>query len=159
MVDETTDISNKEQVVFCFRWVDQFLNTHEEFLGHYCTGSTEASVIFSVIKDVMMRMNVSFMKIRGQCYDGATSKSGSRSGVATRIVREEPKAIYTHCYGHSLSLACSDTIKNCTLMRNALVKKSPRRDSTLESLDSDGPGYAFYVRLDGLCVLMHYRVY
>ncbi len=69
--------------------MDQFLNAHEEFLGLYCTGSTEASVIFSVIKDVMMRMNVSFMKLRGQCYDGAASMSGSRSGVATRIVREE----------------------------------------------------------------------
>ncbi len=54
-------------------------------------------------------------------------------------------------------------------MRNALdivheitklVEKSPRRDSTLESikqqLDSDGPGL---LQLDGLCMLMHYRVY
>ncbi len=67
MVDETIDVSNK----------DQFLNAHEEFLGLYCTGSTEASVIFSVIKDVMMRMNVSFTKLTGQCYDGAASMSGS----------------------------------------------------------------------------------
>ena len=79
--------------------------------------------------------------------------SGSRSGVATCILQEEPRALYTHCYGHSLNLACSDTIKECRLMRNALdvvqeitklVKKSPRRDSTLQSikqqLSSDSPG-------------------
>ena len=110
-------------------------------------------MIFSIIKDVMTRMNVSFRKLRGQCYDGAASMSGSRSGVATRILQEEPKALYTHCYGHSLNLACSDTIKKCTLMRNALdivheitklVKKSPRRHSNLEiikqQLCSDGAG-------------------
>ena len=31
MVDETTDASNKEQVVICFRWVDDKLEGHEEF--------------------------------------------------------------------------------------------------------------------------------
>ena len=33
MVDETTDVSNKEQVVLCLRWVDDKFNVHEEFIG------------------------------------------------------------------------------------------------------------------------------
>ena len=49
---------------FCCRWIDQFLNANEEFLGLYCVGCTEASVIFRVVKDVT-RMNVSFKKLRG----------------------------------------------------------------------------------------------
>ena len=54
MVNETTDISNKEQVGFVFRWVGQFCNAHvEEFLDLYCARSTEASVNFSVM-DVLM---------------------------------------------------------------------------------------------------------
>ena len=32
MIDETTDISNTEQVVLVFRWVDNALNVHEEFV-------------------------------------------------------------------------------------------------------------------------------
>jgi len=32
MVDETTDISNKEQVVICFRWVDKQLEAHNNVL-------------------------------------------------------------------------------------------------------------------------------
>ena len=97
--------------------------------------------------------------------------SGIRSGVATRILQEEPRALYTHCYGHSLNLACSHTIKKCTLMRNALdivheitklVKKLPRRDSTLVSikqqLSYEGPGIRICVLLGGLYVLMHYKV-
>ena len=31
--DEYTDISNKEQVTICIRWVDKELETHEDFLG------------------------------------------------------------------------------------------------------------------------------
>ena len=32
MADETTDSSNREQVVICFRWVDNSLSAHEEFI-------------------------------------------------------------------------------------------------------------------------------
>ena len=90
--------------------------------------------------DVMLRLNLSFTKLRGQCYDGAASISGARTGVATQVKCEEPRAVYTHSYGHSLNLACSDTIKKCKVLNDALevtqeifklVKKSPHRDAVL----------------------------
>ncbi len=153
MVDETRDVSNKEQVVLCCRWVDRKLEAHEEFIGLYEVGCTEAAVLLQVIQDALTRMNIGLNKIRGQCYDGASSMLGRKSGVATRILQEEPRALYTHCYGHSLNLACSDSVKECKVMRNSLdvvqeitklVKKSPPRDSTLQaikvSMGSDSPG-------------------
>ena len=45
MVDETTDISNKEQVVFCLRWVDHEFEVHEEFIGLHAIDSTDASYL------------------------------------------------------------------------------------------------------------------
>ena len=33
--DEYTDISNREQLSFCIRWVDKFLVVHREFLRFY----------------------------------------------------------------------------------------------------------------------------
>jgi len=33
--DEYTDISNKEQLTICIRWVDKELEAHEDFLGFY----------------------------------------------------------------------------------------------------------------------------
>ena len=153
MIDETTDVSNKEQVVICFRWVDKMLEAHEEFIGVHQVESTQSRVLLAVINDVLQRFNVSITKLRGQCYDGASAMSGSRGGVATLIQREEPRAVYTHCYGHALSLACGDAIKNCKLMRDALdtsyeliklIKKSPRRDATFqkikEQMPEDTPG-------------------
>lgn len=35
IVDETTDESNREQVVICLQWVDSSLEAHEEFIGIY----------------------------------------------------------------------------------------------------------------------------
>ena len=39
MINETTDVSNKEQVVICFQWVDQSLEAHE-FIGLHQVEST-----------------------------------------------------------------------------------------------------------------------
>jgi len=33
MADETADVSNKEQIVICIRWVDNNLVAHEDFIG------------------------------------------------------------------------------------------------------------------------------
>ena len=68
----------------------------------------------------------------------ASSMSGRRSGTAVQIMSEEPRALYTHCYGHALNLAVGDTIKQLKLLQDALdvtyersklLKYSPRRDT------------------------------
>ena len=72
MIDETTDESNKEQVVICFRWVDDELDVHEDFIGLYETESTqftEAIALLTIIHDELNRLNISITKLRGQCYD------------------------------------------------------------------------------------------
>ena len=120
MVDETTDASTQEQVVIVLRWVDDNLDPHEDFIGLHITASTNASSILAIIKDVLLCMNVSLSNCRGQCYDGAAVMSGCRGGVATQLAQEEPRALYTHCYGHSLNLACQDTIRDIKPLQVAL---------------------------------------
>ena len=151
MADETTDSSNDEQVVVCLRWADDSLQVHEDFIGLHVVESTASDSLVAVIKDVLLRMNLTITKMRGQCYDGA--RSGAKSGVATKLSKEEPRAVYTHCYGHALNLACSDSIQRCKLMKDSLdttreitklIKKSPRRDAIFVRLKgefgSDTPG-------------------
>ena len=134
MVDEMTDISNKEQATVVIRCVETF-TVHEEFLGLYSLPSIDSDVIVGMIKDVLIRMNLNINKLRGQCYDGASTMKGHRSGVSTQISQTEPRAVYTHCYGHSLNLAASDALKGSKLMKDALetvheisklIKYSPR---------------------------------
>ena len=152
MVDETTDVSNVEQVVICIRWVSEKFEVQEEFVGLYKVPSTGAEIIYAAITDGLL-LNLAISKVRGQCYDGAATMSGAKSGVVARLYAAEPRAIFTHCYGHSLNLACGDTIKRCKLMQDALdttheitklIKKSPARDAIFkrlnEEMGSDSPG-------------------
>ena len=53
MVDKTTDVSNKEQVVVCIRWVDTKSESCEEFIGLYQVDCTEASTLVATILDVL----------------------------------------------------------------------------------------------------------
>ena len=153
MVDETADVANIEQVVVCLRWWSAKFEAHEEFIGLCQVESIEAERLYRVISDVLLRLNLSVSKVRGHCYDGASAMCGAKSGVAARVRAEEPRAVFTHCYSHSLNLASADTIWQSKLMRDALdttheitklIKKSPRRNAILkrlkDELASDSPG-------------------
>ncbi len=145
MADECTDSANNEQLVICFRWMDHKLDVHEDFIGLYSIPDISASTIFSVINDCLMRMNLQWNRCRGQYYDGAANMSGVRNGVATRVLSFEPKALSTHCYGHSLSLSMCDTMKNSKIARDALdttfeiskLIKSPKREGIFKQLKHD----------------------
>ena len=79
----------------------------------------------------------------GQCYDGASVMTGVKSGVVARLNAAEPRAVFTHCYGHALNLACADTFRQCKLMQDALdtthkitklIMKSPQCDGIFKRL-------------------------
>lgn len=63
MVDKTTDISNKEQLVFVIRRTDADLNVHEDFLGMHEMKSTDAESITSTIKTVLLRLGIPIAKL------------------------------------------------------------------------------------------------
>ena len=117
---ETTDLSNTEQMVLCIRHIDDNLEVHEELIGLYSLESTSADMVVSTVKDILLRMNLTINNCHGQCYDGASNMSGARLGVATRITDLEPKALYTHCYGHALNLATQDALKGVKIMEDTL---------------------------------------
>ena len=94
--------------------------THEEFATLEMTDRINADSLISVIKGVLKDHNLSVSKLRGQCYDGAATMAGAKAGVAKKLLDEEPRAVYTHCYGHALNLACGDTIRSSKLMKDAL---------------------------------------
>ena len=99
-------------------------------------------------------MNLNWKQCRGQCFDGASNMSGAKKGVVTQIAAEEPRALFLHCYGHSLNLAMCETIKQCQATRNTmdvthetskLVKfslpQNTKFDKLKEVLAPDTPGF------------------
>ena len=140
------------QVVVALRWVHDELLVHEEFIGLYDVANIEATSLVCVIKDTLLHLNLPLTKIRGKCYDGASNMSEIRNGVAKCIQDEEPRAVFTHCYGHTLSHAAGDTIRRNTIMKSSLettheitklVKYSPRREALFREIqlqDDNAPG-------------------
>ena len=49
MLDETTDCSNKEQTMLVFKWVDDDVTAHEEFIGLYLTDSITVAALVAII--------------------------------------------------------------------------------------------------------------
>ena len=146
MIDRTTDYTNKEQAVVVIHWVDDNLSVHKEFIGLYEVENIEVNTLVAVIEDTLLCPSLSVHKIRGQCYDGSSNMSGLRNGVVKQIMDKEARALYTHCYGHTLSLASMDGVKGGQLMKKALegthkitklIKCSPRRHDIFQRLKSE----------------------
>ena len=133
--DEYTEISNKEQLTLCLRWVDELFNIHEDFLGFYQLENIKSDTIVSVIRDALLRTKISLDNCRGQCYDGASNMLGKKSGVAKQILDIQPEAFAIRCHCHllSLSVILSDTMGTSGAIA-ILVKYSPKREQKLESI-------------------------
>ncbi len=97
--------------------IDEKSNVFEEFLGLYHVTSIGAESVTAIVKDT--NDTTQPVPCRGQCYDGCSTMCGTKTSVAKGITDEEPRAVYTHCYGHSISLDASDTIKQSELMKSA----------------------------------------
>ena len=72
--------------------------------------------------------------------------SHAKKGVAKQLCDEEPRAVYTHCYGYALNLAFGDCVRQCKTMKSAfdviaeiskLIKLSPKRDAAFEKLKDE----------------------
>ena len=134
--DETQDISGLEQFTISFRWIDPNYEVQEDLIGLVLVDTTDAESLTGVIKDVLIRCNIDIHNCRGQTYDGAANMSGSFSGVATRLRKEEPRAHVVHCAAHCLNLCLQECAQQCSAIRDALslckevynlICKSPKR--------------------------------
>ena len=59
MADETADVSKKEQLVICIRWVDDCFVIHEDFIGMHPLERTNADQVVAILKNApLVRINV-----------------------------------------------------------------------------------------------------
>ena len=82
-------------MVLVIRSVNNNLTVAEDFIGLYQIESIESSSLVSIIRDVILQLNLKLKYYRGQCYDGASNMTGVRNGVAKQLTDEEPQAIFT----------------------------------------------------------------
>ncbi|XP_064468707.1 zinc finger MYM-type protein 1-like [Ornithodoros turicata] len=146
IMDETTNISVKEQVSVCFRIVQKGLQVQELFCGFFCTTDTKAATLCAILNDILRRFNLPIGKCRGQCYDGAANMKGQRSGLQALIQQEEPRALYVHCIAHVINLVLQDMGQRVSVCRDFLsmiteligfVSSSPKRLSSFQTYQEE----------------------
>ena len=141
MVDKTSNVSNKEQAIFCVCWVDENLFSYEDFLELHETEKTNVISIKNVIKDTFVRLGFESKKFWD---DGCATMMGNKKGIATQIKNDiQPLALSIYCNVHSLNLACGDGIRNAADVSKSLdtsyeitklVNFSTNRDSHLRKI-------------------------
>jgi hypothetical protein len=120
MMDDTRDVSGKEQEAFCLRYVDHDLIVHEEFIGLYEVSSTTGENLARVVLDVLQRLNLPISGLRGQAYDGAANMAGKYNGAQAIIKQQQPLAHYVHCTAHCVNLITRQACTATHFVRNAL---------------------------------------
>lgn len=137
---------NVEHLSLCLRYIDGHHDIQEKHIAFVKLQRVRASDITNAIISTLEVLGISLEDLRGQCFDGASNMSGSKSGVQKRIKDRQPKAIYTHCASHSLSLgivsSCSvPLVRNCIAHIKIItvwIKSSPKREGFLKAIVQKG---------------------
>ena len=141
LADETTDVSGKEQMSLCVRYVDPTSKKiREDFLDFVhvtdLTGKGLADKILGHLENTGIDINY----MVGQGYDGASAMSGHIKGVQKIIQEQIPTAHYVHCASHCLNLvlskACSIPVirdAHCTIKSICnFINRSAKRKNILK---------------------------
>ena len=104
-VDETTDISSKEQLSALIR-IDKGGDIIERFFKFVnVSGDRSADAICQIVKTILSNFGESIKgKLIMQTYDGASVTAGHISGVQTLVRGQYPYAFFFHCAAYRLNL-------------------------------------------------------
>uniref|UniRef100_A0A2K6F3T9 Zinc finger MYM-type containing 1 n=1 Tax=Propithecus coquereli TaxID=379532 RepID=A0A2K6F3T9_PROCO len=121
--DETTDRATKEQLSVCVRYPQKSSKAiiiKERFLGFVDVEEMTGTHLHRTIKAYLQQIGVDLNKIRGQAYDSTTNLRVKFNKIAAEFKKEEPRALYIHCYAHFLELAVIRFCKEVKELRGTL---------------------------------------
>ncbi|KAJ8874285.1 hypothetical protein PR048_025130 [Dryococelus australis] len=114
----TRDVSGKEQICICLRYVDEKLSQVELFVGLCDADSTTGEAISNIIFYVFwIRLQLLVSHLRGQACDGASNMSGHKRGVQALVKEQQPLAPFIHCGVHTANLMLQ---VSCGAIKNSL---------------------------------------
>ncbi|XP_036303411.1 zinc finger MYM-type protein 1 isoform X3 [Pipistrellus kuhlii] len=121
--DEVTDSATTEQLSICVRYPEKTSKAiiiKERFLGFIDVEEMSGTSLHKTITTYLQQIGVDISKVRGQAYDSTTNLRGKFNKSAAEFKKEEPRALYVHCYAHFLDLAVIRFCKEVKELRRAL---------------------------------------
>ncbi|KAJ3703545.1 hypothetical protein LUZ61_007250 [Rhynchospora tenuis] len=104
LVDESRDVSCKEQMAVILRFVNKQGSIVERFLAVVHVKETTSLSLKTSLEELFCKHKLSFSRLRGQGYDGASNMRGEFNGLKALILKENSSAYYVHCFAHQLQL-------------------------------------------------------
>ncbi|KAK1390426.1 zinc finger MYM-type protein 1-like [Heracleum sosnowskyi] len=105
IVDESRDISKREQMAIVVRFVDKSGFVRERFLDLVHVKDTTSLTLKTEICAILSHHNLNVQNIRGQGYDGASNMRGEWNGLQALFLKDCPYEYYIHCLAYQLQLA------------------------------------------------------
>ncbi|KAH7690019.1 P-loop containing nucleoside triphosphate hydrolase protein [Dioscorea alata] len=112
LVDESRDVSNKEQMALVLRYMNNRGCIVECFLAIVHVSDTTALSLKEAIESMFSKHELSLSRLRGQGYDGASNMHGEFNGLKSLILKENEFAFYIYCFAHQLQLTLVEVAKN-----------------------------------------------
>ena len=99
-VDESTDITNKAQLLVFIHFIDADNIVNQYLCCKEMPTTTKGEDIFHILNNYFEKWNLSWKSCVGVCTDGAPSMVGSIKGLASFVKQQHPNIITTHCFLH-----------------------------------------------------------
>lgn len=104
LVDESRDVSVKEQMAIVLRYVDKSGQVIEHYLSIVHVMDTTALKLKEATDSLFSKHGLYIASLHGQGYDGASNMRGEYNGLKSLIIKENGCAFYVHCFAHQLQL-------------------------------------------------------
>ncbi|XP_076910090.1 uncharacterized protein LOC143567587 [Bidens hawaiensis] len=114
LVDESSDVSLKEQMAVVVRYVDKLGIVKESFIGVAHVKDTCSLTLKQAIVSLLASNQLSMDQVKGQGYDCASNMRGEFNGLKALILKDNPSAHYIHCFAHQLQLVIVAVAKKHT---------------------------------------------
>ena len=147
-VDETSDVSTKEQVSMIAR-LDKGSEIVERQLGFVdLSMNRNAAALSQVVQDKLGEYSNIKDKLIMQTYDGASVMSGHINGVQAIVRQEYPFAHFVHCAAHRLNLVLCLSASSISPVKiffinvgafSTVTSNAPRRKAFLTSHNIEFP--------------------
>ena len=111
MIDESTDLGMEKHLIVYINYLDKAI-AYTKFLTILKLSSADASVVYNSLVSYLKACKIDPSKIFGFSSDGAAVMMGKDSGVATRLLSDNPYMVSMHCVAHKLALSCVDATKS-----------------------------------------------
>ena len=85
LVDESSDVTKKEQMAIVLRYVNKSGVVKESLVGVVHVKETSSSFLKASIDSFFVDHNLSLKQLRGQGYDGASNMRGEFNGLKAKI--------------------------------------------------------------------------